>query len=168
MKVGVLTLFFLLCANSIFGCTCTNKSPDKYIEEAKAILIGKVVSIKHQTDSRDEQGNMIIPPLSDAKVEVLKAWKGVENSEVTIQVYAGSTCNDIEEGQTVLLFLYGDRMLQEGGRCPRLKTTEADINKKLGEGKTFEKPAEQPKVSNNQVTEGFWTQVWQKMVSLFS
>lgn len=162
MKILAL-IFILLFGFSIsFACTCRlDTSTKDYIQDARAIFIGKVISMKEQLESKDASGQIVIPSFSDAKVEVIKAWKGVENSEITIEV-DHSTCNEaIEEGETVLIFAYGNN-LHEGGRCPRLHVTEDDIKKKFGEGKVFEN------LKQTENSESFWTRLWNKIVSFFS
>jgi hypothetical protein len=163
MKIFLSIVFLFFCFNLTFGCSCIkDKTADGYVRDAGAILVGKIISIEEQSDSRDDEGNLIIPPLSDAKVKVIKAWKGVAESEIIIEINELSTCNDLKEGDTVLFFAYGNK-LRDGGRCPRLYTTEQDVIKKLGEGKSFSMTQERLEIS-----ESIWSRLWQKITSFFS
>lgn len=162
MKIFISILILLFSFSISFACTCRDdKSTKDYIRDSRAIFVGKIVSIKEQSESKDEFGKNVIPRFSDAKVEVIKVWKGVEKSEITIEV-DHSTCQEaIEEGKIVLIFAYGNN-LHEGGRCSRLYVTEEDLKNEFGEGKVVEK------LTQTENLESFWSSIWQKIVSFFS
>ncbi|MCM3597706.1 hypothetical protein M4D55_18215 [Metabacillus idriensis] len=114
-----------------YACSCAQPSSvQSELENKTAIFSGKVLKIIENSKK-------------EALIEVNQIWKGPSQSQLIIETERDSAgCGfDFIEGQTYLIYAYGEKNTLETGLCERtaLVTDAGDDIRVLGAGKEPEK-----------------------------
>ena len=99
MKPLFSILLLLSSFSAVFPCTCANTANisgnqhSKYLKEVKAIFYGEVVSLgeKRIVGKLNEYQSTF----QTVKFKVFRAWKNVDNSEITVETEIESSCQFI-------------------------------------------------------------------------
>ena len=165
--------------STTFCCTCYNfrnsseVQQSKYLKNVKAIFYGEVVSLGEKRVIEQYPGEIssysqIYQPV---KFKVLQAWKGVESVEITVEANVDSSCQYIAAiGDKTTFYAFEDSNLKVPlyiSYCSTEHFDDEKMKRELGAGKLFE---DSPQLipETTQTTKGFWSNLWNKIVSLFS
>jgi hypothetical protein len=97
------TLIFIISSASVgAACECYSDSNEKIFRKAKAIFVGKLVSIG--TDKIQKEG---YSPLQTLTFDVGKKWKGATTQKITLLTNYSNMCSAFEfgEGKEYLLYV---------------------------------------------------------------
>lgn len=107
LRAALLLLgFFALASYPAYACLCLPLKPRKELKEAKSVFIGKVVGLKLDEENFGEVS---------VKFEVERYWKNVPGPYVwvvTNRPGPGSCGLHVVEGESYLIFAYGDKRLE--------------------------------------------------------
>ena len=168
-------IFLLLVFTPALACTCINarnlfaKEHNKYLDHVAAIFEGEVVSLGEPRSIGRELigGHKVLETLQPVRFRVFRTWKGPEQSEITVETDAWSSCR--------LIPSIGDRAVVYAGTtgkagsplqinyCSIGKFDDRKMKVRYGPGRIVEQPA--PLQSAE--TPGILSVFWAKIVSLF-
>lgn len=172
MRGFIIILVFLLSVSDSLACTCVNttnisdKEHSGYLKKVKAIFYGEVVSLGEKREvsrrGRNFEATDIFQPV---KFRVLRAWKGVESAEITVETDAESSCRYVPSvGNRIMIYAYEDKPASIQyfvNYCSVGVFDDEKMKREYGEG-TLMQPAE-----NKEISTGFWTRLWDQLVSYF-
>lgn len=186
MKIIASILVLLFSVSASFACMCSyikdasDVEHSRYLKKAEAIFHGEIISIgDRQVIERKYRGGMTSTEIyQPVKFKVLRAWKGVEEAQITVRADTESSCGFSPRlGSRITVYAYKNKDLKISlgiNQCS-INETEFDEEKMIheyGAGKVFEQPPiEQPPIEpprQTEITEGFWSGVWRKLASFFS
>lgn len=173
MKVFASVLALLFAYNVSLACSCVNTSEAQRIENLKKIQIvfqGEVLSVSepYTVKLKNSKGKIYgEEQYVDVNFKVNRAWKGVDNSQVTIRTFTKLNSCSIQ-------FQVGVKpTVLANGTPPRTDYCTAGIieyNKIpeiLGEGKVFDQ-SQAPPIQQTENSESFFAGIWNQIASLFS
>ena len=97
------------------------------------------------------------------KFTVLHAWKGIETNEITVK--SSNPCGvKLFVGESKIVYGYAseNKNIIDADCCNFGSFDDERMKREYGEGKIIEEP------SPVETSEGFWSELWQKIVSFFS
>lgn len=158
MKILLLSLVIFGSFGFVFAHSCANVKPldDKdfrnFLQSVDAIFYGQISEIK-------DAGNQSY----EIKFKIIRVWKGIEQNEISI-LYTNPCSEKPSFNLENKLFIYAYKSAESGlltVDCCDLNSFDNErMKREYGEGKLFEEP---------QIIEtGFWSNLWNKIVSLFS
>ena len=179
MKTAIAALTIVLLVHGVvLPCTCTNTSrlsvaqQKKFIDAASAILYGEVVSIGEPRTiiynaGQKNESSFRRHPL---RFKVMRTWKGVTESEITIEADLESSCS-LNAGVGEKLMLFPRRTAKSGqlyaDLCSRNLLEKEGVVRELGPGTEFRNPTPSPSPASNEEP-GFFAWLWAKIASPFS
>ncbi len=115
MKILFSSLFLILSVSAAFACTCTNtanityEEHSKYLKNVKAIFYGEVVSVGERNISElvSNQDTRFWDYYRPVKFKVFRAWKGIENTEITVLADLESSCKyPLKAGDKLMVYAF--------------------------------------------------------------
>ena len=103
MKCFLVTITFVVFSASVTAaCECYSDSNEKMFRQAKAIFVGKLVSVG--TDRIQKEG---YSPLHTLTFDVEKKWKDATTQKITLSTNSSNMCSAFEfrEGKEYLLYV---------------------------------------------------------------
>ena len=156
MKRTVLIFLLLFCSfmvsnsSSVSACSCAeNPDVDVALEQSQAVFSGKVLGIQAKM-GKGSYGRLV-------HFEVMKTWKGIEDSQVMITTgLGGGDCGfDFQVGQEYLVYasesdMYGEKTLVAiiCSRTTEISMAQGDLQI-LGEGNLPQNDVEIPFTNMN-------------------
>lgn len=179
MKIFAAILFLFSGISTTFCCSCYNftniseAQHSKYLRNVKAIFYGEVISLGEKRVIEQYPGKIssYSQTYQPVKFKVLRAWKGVESEEITVEADVDSSCQYIGAiDSKITVYAYEDANLKVPlyiNYCSIGHFDDDKMKREYGEGKSFE---ESPRLTpeTTQTSKGFWSNVWSKIVSFFS
>lgn len=151
--------------SSILACSCSNTNEAekiKSLKKADLVFQGKVISI---TPAKDQSfGN---EPYLDVEFQILKLWNNKSASEnVVLRTDPNISSCGLKFKNDGTFYVVAEtrekRLFTD--YCVRGSIEGVRFTEVLGEPKVFE----QPQPSPTETTEGFWSNLWNKITSFFS
>ncbi|HEX8286632.1 MAG TPA: hypothetical protein VF556_01475 [Pyrinomonadaceae bacterium] len=175
MKILASIVILLFGISDGFACTCANMENiseadhSKYLKEVKAIFYGEVIEKGEKREITWSKAR-ITDGFQAIKFKVLRAWKGIENSEIIVETNISSSCQyNPEIGSKVMVYAYENKEAKIPlyiNYCSIGKFNQQKMKREYGEGKVFEEPERQ--IPKNNSSENFVSMIWQKIISFFS
>jgi hypothetical protein len=112
MRRFFFTLIFIIASVSLAAaCECGSYSNEKIFRQARAIVVGKLVSIG--TDKIQKEG---YSPLHTLTFDVEKKWKGAATQRITLLTNSSNMCSAFEfrEGEKYLLYVQKNSYVTSG------------------------------------------------------
>lgn len=178
MKVFGSVFILLIKTSVVLACTCTNTSnisfeqQSKYLKDVKVIFYGEVVEIGESKKivRKYKNGFSLTDTVQPVKYKVLKAWKGVESPEITVETDTLSSCRFVPPlGSKATIYVYENEKSETPfsiNQCSVNRFNEEMLKREFGEGKTFEEPERE--IQTTESSENFLSIIWQKIISVFS
>lgn len=178
-KLLIISIIVLVSISDSLACTCVNTSNisdeqhSKYLKKVKAIFYGEVISlgekrqvtykVKNRAGNSYDEITDVFQPIT---FRVLRAWKGVESPEITVEADAGSSCAFVPPiGSKLTIYAYENRAAKieySVNYCSVGVFDDKRMKGEYGEGR-FLQPEETKEISIS-----FWSRLWNHLVSYFS
>ncbi len=172
MKPLLSILFLLFFISPAFACTCMNmrnltvKEHNKYLKEVSSIFEGEVMSLgEKRTVLRKYSEKLTLQEtVQSVTFRVYRLWKGQEQTEVTVETDAESSCRFLPPvGSRVTV--YAGRARDKTGflsinQCSVGSFDDQKMRVKYGEGKVIE---QQPLPDKDREPESFLSMVWTRV-----
>ena len=175
MKAIISLFVLLLSVTSGLACTCVRwegmpeKDRDKYLEELDAIFEGEVVSLgeKRSTLVGLGGGRKYEEVVQNVQLKVLRTWKGLDTTEITVETDAGSSCQFIPTvGSAYVVYASRRNGSLFMNYCSVGQFDDKTLRLKYGQGKLIEHPKPAPAIDEK--PESFLYAVWKRIISWFS
>lgn len=178
MKFLNLVLILLTISPAAFACTCVNTKNysdaeySKMLKQVKAIFYGEVISLGGQRFVEENYGDnkTLKRSFQPVNFKVLRAWKGVDSNEITVETEASSSCKYLPAvGSRVIIYAYQNKNARKTlfiNQCSANFDNDR-MKRQLGEGKDFEQfQIQQTQQTEN--NESVLARFWKSIAAFFS
>lgn len=168
------SIFVLLFSfNSVFPHSCatfknlTDKEHLQKLSETKIFFQGEIISISNDEIFDD---NRFYKKYYTINFKVIKSWKGIETATTTALFAVDNPCGlKLEVGRKYMVYSFDSNNPFEIDCCNFGLFDEKRIQNQLGGGIIIEETqTSQLSPTPNESTEGFWSNLWNKITSFFS
>ena len=168
LKISFCILSFFTLHQTVISCSCDALNPDpiasELLKDIQVIFQGKVIRFgPYKRERLKNSKGKYYDGLTTYEVEfeVLKKWKGVETDKILIETETLSCHTNFEMNKEYFVLATGDKPF-EVHYCTQKFISLQDVEKEYGNGEIVKQP------NPTESTEGFWSNLWNKITSFFS